>query len=359
MQPDEAIKAAEAKAGALGILPGPVEVELERLRADCIRFFGQVPEPPVYSRKDDPAREEARKLIPAAEDLLARCIALEKARAAAPGLEPLRLAVAGHLEALCHVEAGRLGPAEEAWAVASQREREAVSIRRLFFRTDEQTRKVYDRATGSSRYDPAPESTVRVKLVCPAPACHHTDDFSFSPRHSTHQFTCPSCKASFIAFFGEVVGGQIQVDERTGVRRYLFRLQEMGGGLSRIEFEDASGGDFTVARQDLLAFIYSAERELKGVLDLSSSRILWIKRLGACFVATVAFGEGAEELAAFRAFRDDVLRRTEWGAWLVRQYYARGPGLAAWLQARPRILRRVRGLLRGVHEVLAWRQGRR
>jgi hypothetical protein len=353
------MRAAEAKAGALAVPAPPIDVELERLRADCIRFFGQVPEPPVYSRKDDPVREEARKLIPAAEDLLARCIVLAKARAGAPGLEALRLAVLGYLEMLCHVEGGKLGPAEEAWVVASQREREAVSVRRLFVRTDEQTRKVYDRATESSRYDPAPESTVRVKLVCPNTACHHTDDFSFSPRHSTHQFTCPSCRLNFIAFFGEVMGGQIQVDERTGVRRYLFRLREMSGGLSRIEFEDASGGEFTVARQDLLAFIYSAERELKGVLDLSSSRILWIKRLGACFVATVAYGEGAPELAEFRAFRDDVLRRTEAGAWLVRQYYARGPALAAWIQARPRILRLVRGLLQRVYEALVWRRGRR
>lgn len=358
MQPDEAFRAAEEKAAALPPMTGALEPELERLRSDCVRFFAELPEPPVYARKDDPAREKARRLIPQAEALFARALAITRAGAAEESIGALREALRGHLAALCHVAAGRLLAAERTWADAQVYERKAVSARRLFIRSDEVPTKVYDRGSGASRYDPAPESAVRVKLACPAPSCHHIDDFAFSPRHSTHQFQCPSCKASFVAYFGEVRSAQVTDDARAKVRHYLYRLQEMGGGLSRIEFEDASGGDFLVSRQDLLAFIYSTDRELRGVLNLSSSRLLWLRRGGACFLATVAFGEGAPELAAFRAFRDDVLRRTETGAALVRLYYRHGPAAARWLQRRPRTLGATRRLLSGVHRALEWRAER-
>jgi hypothetical protein len=87
------------------------------------------------------------------------------------------------------------------------------------------------------------------------------------------------------------------------------------------------------------------------VLNLTSSRVLWITSKGPCFVATVAFGEGAPELDAFRRFRDRVL----WphAAWVVRGYYARGPKWARWLERRPVARRGVRALLRGIHRVIA------
>src|SRR6185436_1950834 len=105
-----------------------------------------------------------------------------------------------------------------------------------------------------------------------------------------------------------------------GVRHYVFRIEELTGQTSRIEFEDSSGAELSVARRDMIAFLYTWNRELRGVLNLSSSRLLWVTRGGFCFVATVAFGEDAPELLAFRAFRDDVLRRSAAGRALVRAY---------------------------------------
>jgi hypothetical protein len=66
-------------------------------------------------------------------------------------------------------------------------------------------------------------------------------------------------------------------------------------------------------------------------------------------VATVAFGEGAPELVAFRAYRDDVLRKRALGRVFIRGYYRWGPGVAAWVSRRPMARGGVRWVLRRVH----------
>lgn len=350
MQVDEAIRIAEQRAMTLTVAPHEVDESFDRLRADATAFFSKVPEPPVYRRPDDPARVAAEGLIPQAQELFARCLALQRTGQLENLAGPLALAARWYLVCLVHTAAGQIAPAEEAWAVAGGVEREALSARRLFTRKDEK-RRVFDPATGQSRYDPRPDANVQVKLACTASSCHQIDDYAFSPRHATHQFRCKRCGEDFIAYFGEVRSAQL--DGGNGkARRYLLKLEEPGGGLSRIEFEDLSGAELSVCRQDFLAFLYSKDRELRGVLNLSSSKLLWIRRGGGCFVATVAFGEDAPELRVFRAFRDDVLRRTELGAWTVRAYYRHGPGLARLVAVTPGARPAVRWILRRVHQAL-------
>jgi len=358
MQVDEAIRVAEQRAMALTISPDQMEAAFEHLRADAARFFGRVPEPPVYRRPNDPVRKQAETLIPEGQEILARAMAFQRTGKVDHVAAPLSLAARWYLECVVHTAAGRIAAAEDAWATAGQVERQALSARRLFSRSDETRPQVFDRETGMSRFDPRSDASVQVKLACPNASCHHIDDFAFSPRHATHQFVCPRCQQPFIAYFGEVRSVEMEQPEGSSARHYRLKLEEPGGGLSRIEFEDGSGADLSISRQDFLAFLYGPDRELQGVLNLSSSRLLWIQRGGPCFLATVAYGEHAPQLRAFRSFRDEVLRPTALGAWAVRRYYRHGPWLARWVQRVPGARGACRRVLDRIHraiEVKAWR----
>ncbi|MHB8874256.1 MAG: CFI-box-CTERM domain-containing protein [Myxococcaceae bacterium] len=351
MQPTELFQLAEVRAQALPGTRPPLDAALERLRSECVAFFDQVPEPPIYRRADDPLRKTAGALLPVGQELLARCLALSRdGLASAPAVETLTSAVRAYLESLCHTAEGRIEAAEEAWRRATELERAATSARRLWARSDEARHPVFDRASGASRYDPSPDPLVKVKLACPTDGCRHVADYAFSPRHATHRFVCVACKIPFLAHFGEV--RQVEMTERGRHKTYLFRIEELAGALSRVEFDDTSGAELSVARRDLVAFLYTENKELKGVLDLSSSRLLWIQRGGPCFVASVAFGEEAKELAAFRAYRDRVLRQSMPGRALVRGYYLAGPSLARGLRKWPAASALARRALERVHRRL-------
>ena len=84
-------------------------------------------------------------------------------------------------------------------------------------------------------------------------------------------------------------------------------MEELSGAQTRVEVEDALDAELPVARRDLLAFLYLPKTVLRGVLNLNSSRVLWVTAPGYCFVATVAFGADAPELDVLRGFRDGVL----------------------------------------------------
>jgi len=351
VQPSELFQLAETRALALPAARPPLDAAIERLRSECVVFFDQVPEPPIYRRADDPLRKVAQGLVPGGQELLARCLALARDAEVATAVATLTAATKAHLEALCHIADGSIEAAEEAFRRAAELSRLATSGRRLWARTDEAPPPVFDAKTGASRYDPRPDPMVKVRLACPADSCRQVADYAFSPRHATHRFVCSACKAPFLVHFGEVRSVEV-ADRANGHKSYLFRIEELAGGLSRVEFDDASGGEFSVARRDLVAFLYSEGKELKGVLDLSSSRLLWIQRGGPCFVATVAFGEQAAELAAFRAFRDRVLRQSAAGSALVRGYYWAGPTLSRGLLRWPFGAALVRGALRRVHRAL-------
>lgn len=329
--------ARDAKAG------GPQA--LEAFRADALAFFARVPEPPVYRRRDDPVRRQCRELLPEAEALLGRGYALE----GEAGLSPWRDAVEAHLDALCLVADGRVEAAEERWHHAQVCERAATAAQRLWSRTDEEAPPVFRRATGESRYDPRPEPAIQVKLACPT--CRKASDFSFSPRHATHHFTCLHCTAGFAAYFGEVRSVEVRRVGRS--RRYTFRVEELGGTPTRVDVDDAGKGELVAARRDLIAFLYAPPTLLRGVLNLNTSRVLWLTPGGMCFVATVAFGEDAPELDVLRAFRDEVLVESAAGRRFVAWYYRRGPALARLVRARPLLRRAVREALEAVTAALA------
>src|SRR4051812_9295962 len=209
MQPSQPLQmkdveaAAEARSLELG-RPSPLDVALDRLRADCLRFFEKVPEPPVYLRRDDPSRGQARELLVEGQELWARAMSLGREPSAAPVGTALQDALRAHLSALVHAANGRLGEAEAAWADGCQLEDRAVRAQRLWERSDEGAPLVYDRASGVSRYDPAPDPLVKVKLACPNSGCQRVEEYGFSPRSPAHELQCPRCHTPFVGYFAEV-----------------------------------------------------------------------------------------------------------------------------------------------------------
>jgi hypothetical protein len=311
----------------------------ETFRADLMTFFARVPEPPLYRRRDDPVRQQAAGLLEEGEVLLARAWRLGR------DVEAYTRALEQHLAALCLVDEGRVEAAAGAWQRALALEREATAADRLWRRTDEAPVPVYDRATGRSRFDPHPEPSVQVKLACPW--CQRAGDFTLPPRLAMHALQCSYCAQGFTAYLAEVRSLDV---ERLGGnrRRYVFRVDELSGVQARVEFEHAGPEELVAARRDLVAFLYAPPTILRGVLNLNSSRVLWLPAAGPCFVATAVFGEGAPELSALRRFRDEVLLPRRAGRAFVRWYYREGPLLARALKRRPWLLRAARVMLSGV-----------
>ncbi len=302
-------RAREASAGL------PV-VGSEVLRAEAVKFCAKVPEPPVYLRRDDPARALAASLIPEGEALLAR--------AYRAGDRRWGDALEAWLDTLHHIRDGKVERAEASWVEALRLEQVANGSRRLYAASDEAPPPVFDPSTGVSRYDPRPERTLTLKVPCPS--CRKLSEVTVSGRVAQHGVTCQHCKAQFVAYVCEV--RSVEVQQRGARRHYTFRLTELGGAHTRLEVEDASVDALPVVRLDLLAFLYLPASNLRGVLNLSSSRVLWLTSGGPCFVATVAFGEGAAELDVLRQFRDRVLARSTPGRAFIWGYYAVGPALA-------------------------------
>jgi hypothetical protein len=350
LQPEELFQAAHARAAQMDVRRNGMPAAVERLRADASALFARIPEPPLYRRAEDPARKAAEALLPEVEKVLAHALAVAREPEAPQAVEGILAAVRAHAEALCHTVSGRLGSAETAWRRALELERAAHPTRNLVTRAPKLP-PVFDKATGMSRYDPREAPHAKVKLVCPNTGCKRIDEYAFTATHPYHRFVCPACNTPFLAYFGEL--RMLEVEARRSSNRYLFTVDEVGGGgSSRIEFEEASGAEFPAARRDLLAFMYTEARELKVVVNVTNGRLMWISPAASCFLATAAFGEGAPELVAFRAFRDDVLRHHGLGRAFIRGYYHYGPGLAAWVVRHPRVRTGVRGVLTLVHRGL-------
>ncbi len=320
---------------------------VETFRADVMAFFGRVPEPPLYRRRDDPVRAAAAALLEDGEALWARGWRLgAEADAHVAALEQ-------HLRALCLVEEGRVEVASGEWQRALALEREATAGSRLWRRSDEGLPPVFDAETRTSRYDPRPEPTVQVKLACPW--CQKAGDFALPPRSVMHAAQCAHCAQGFSAYLAEV--RTLDVERRPGNRRrYVFRVDELSGGQARVEFEHVGREELVAARRDLVAFLYGPPTILRGVLNLNSSRVLWLPSAGPCFVATAVFGPEAPELGPLRRFRDEVLLPRRAGRAFVRWYYRAGPGWARALERRPRLGGAARLLLTGVVRALEWRR---
>ena len=349
LQPEELFKAAQQRAETMS-LPRAQEAQ-EQLRAQALALFARIPEPPVYHRAEDPARKAAEALLPELEKVLALALAVARQAGHWEATERILAALKAHGEALCHTAGGRLVQAEEAWRRAVELERLAHPTRAIGSK-ETALEPVYDRTSGASRYDPRQESVAQVKLICPNTGCKRINDYGYVPGPGTRRYVCPACGTPFLAYFGELRG--LEIEHKSSSRRFFFTVDEVrGSGSSRIEFEEASGEEFPVARRDLLVFLYTEARELKAVMNQTNKRLMWISPASSCFVVTAAFGEGAPELVTFRAFRDEVLRRHAWGRGFIRVYYRHGPGLARWVVGRPRVRREVRRVLTQVHRVLS------
>lgn len=335
------------------LVPSPAAIEA--LRAESAELFEALPEPPAYRRANDGARDRAIELLPRATDLLSRLIATAKASRDDERLASLIGAVEAHVRALVAIGGGNITAgdnlAREAWEAA----RAATSSGSFFqFESPASAAKVFDRATGVSRYDPRPEPSLTVQLFCANQDCRRPAPYSVSPRYSTHRFTCTLCQKPFTGYFVEVRG--IDAKSIGKAMHYTLRVEPVGGGASVLEFDDASQGELALAPRDLAVLLYSGTGSLAAVENLTTGHVLWVVPKGACFLATAAFGEGARELDAFRAFRDEVLLRHAAGRAFVRAYYRHGPWLAARVSRNPRAQRAVRFLLRQLHRGLVTRR---
>ncbi len=336
---------ARARARAAAVQVDMLEAP-ELLRTEAMQFFSKVPEPPVYRRRDDPAITRAQALTIEGERLLAFAYALER-RGRGEQLQVWTVAIEQHLVALSLLEEGKIEAAEAPWHEAVQAERTAASSKRLWSLSDDLPSAVFDRRDSRSRFDPQPEATMQVKLVCPS--CKQTGEYACSVRHATHAFLCHSCRNAFSAYFGEV--RVCEVTPRGTGRRYVFRLDELSGAQTQLHVDDWGRDALTVARRDLLAFLYAPSTKLQGVLNLNSSRVLWLTP-SRCFVATVAFGEGAEELEVLRAFRDETLSRSAAGRAFTGWYYREGPRLAGLVARHAALTTATRSVLGAVVAVL-------
>ena len=338
MSVNASLARAKEAAAKLPHVPGDVS---ELLRADAVTFCSKAPDAPVYRRRDDPSRVAAQELIGEGEAILARAYHSNDA--------PWIAALEAWLTTLHHIADGKVELAEVTWVEAQRLEQRATGRRRLYAVSDEASTKVFDAQTRQSRFDPRPERTMQVKVPCPS--CRKVSEVSFSPRVAHHQLVCTHCAAHWAAYFGEV--RSVEVSRRGNKRTYSFRLTDLGGAQTRVEVEDASSGELQVARNDLLAFLYLPRSALRGVLNLSSSRVLWVTGGGPCFVATVAFGDGAAELDVLRGFRDRVLLPSPAGRRFVEAYYLHGPRLAQGVYRRPWLRAQTRRALGLIVRVLA------
>jgi hypothetical protein len=251
------------------------------------------------------------------------------------------------LAALTLIRDGHIEAAEATWYEALAAERTAMASKRLWSLSDDGALPVFDRASSRSRYDPVAETSMTVQLVCPS--CKKTSAYQCSTKHAMHRLNCLACPNAFSAYFGEVRA--CEVTPLAKGRRYIFRLEELSGAQTQLHVDDWGRDALTVARRDLLAFLYAPATQLRGVLNLNSSRVLWLTT-GVCFVATVAFGPKAPELDVLRAFRDQRLRQTPAGRAFIRWYYREGPALAAWVARHQAVARVTRAVLRATVAVV-------
>ncbi|RKH07974.1 hypothetical protein D7Y13_20690 [Corallococcus praedator] len=352
MLPEELIRAAQTRAAGLDV--GRGDAALERVRTSASALFAKLPEPPVYRRAEDPTRKAAQALLPEMERVLAEAFAVAREPAVSPLVDRLVEALRAHAEALVHTADGRLEAAELAWRRAQELERAAHPTRQMVG-PPARPPPVFDKASGQSRYDPRNAAQVGVKLMCPNTGCKRLGDYAFLPTHAYHRFVCPACRVPFMAYFGELKG--LEVEIRRSSKRYRFTVDEVGSAVTtRIDFEEAGGQEFPAARRDLLAFLYTEQRELKVVMNHTNMKLMWVSPAASCFVVTAAFGEGAPELVAFRAYRDEVLRKSRLGQGFIDGYYHWGPPLAAWVVRRPRVRAGVRWALTRVHGRLTRRE---
>lgn len=348
MQPTELLAMVHERALHQAPPRGPKEAARERLRNGCARFFAKVPELPVYLRKDDPMVAQAVALRDEGAEVLTLGLAFQRAEGRDPEVQELLKALEAHLVVLCLLAEARLPDAEEAWEKARELEREALASQRRWKRTGIEARPVFDPTSGVSRYDPAEAPALEVRLCCPS--CRMPSQYAFGATSSEQKLSCSRCRSQFLVFFGEVRSARSWIE--SGTRTYAVEFDELGGPVSRVEFNDTNAEELSLTRGDLIGLTYTLEHQLRCVQNLSSGRLLWVSRGGPCFLATAVYGEDAPELEAFRRFRDTQLLPRRSGRVMVRAYYAVGPTLAKWVAPHARVRRTLKVGLDVLHRKL-------
>lgn len=118
-------------------------------------------------------------------------------------------------------------------------------------------------------------------------------------------------------------------------------LAEMGFCEKRVQLAYIYGEQATPEQRQAMARGQEAhQRYLEEGLAATSDR--------RCFVATFVFGPEARETQVLRAYRDTVLLHRRWGRALVAAYYRVAPTGCCIMERSPRIVIRVRRLLRFV-----------
>ncbi len=318
----------------------------EAFRVEAGRFFSKMLPPPLYRRRDEPQRALAVKWTVDAEALLVRAYRLAPAAELKDFTEALEL----YTEVACLVADGRVEAAERPWSLARELAQKATAPTRLWLKPNLTLPKVFDKRSLSSRFDPRSAESAQVKLTCPQ--CRKLSTFFVPHQQSRHLLSCPSCKVLFSAFLAEVMA--IEAGTVAKKKQYRFALRDLGGLQSQLVVDDAGDSLLPVERNDLVAFLFLPESSMRAVLNLTSSRVLWLSQGGACFLATVVFGEGAFELETFRHFRDRHLL-TRWsGRQFVKAYYCHGPALARVVEGRAPLKRATALALTAVHRLLLW-----
>lgn len=116
-------------------------------------------------------------------------------------------------------------------------------------------------------------------------------------------------------------------------------LAEMGFCEKRIQLAHIYGKHVTPEQREAMARGQVAHKRYleEGVAATADRR---------CFVATFVFGQDARETQVLRAYRDAVLLQRRWGRVLVAVYYWVAPTGCRIMERSPRIVVRVRRLLR-------------
>ncbi|MDR0965548.1 MAG: hypothetical protein LBM75_03420 [Myxococcales bacterium] len=365
---DELILQARERAKAIAPKTLP---SLDALRIEAKALFVALPEPPDYQRADDPRPAQARQQVGPALEVLARLLALSEASrrvttiaphgeqpaslsASAefqPSLDALVQAMELHLRALAAIGAGQIVEGELFVSEAKASARLALNEGALFHFLGERgdgPQPVYDRASGVSRYDPRPEQRLDVQLSCTTPRCLKRGRFTLPARQAFHRLTCPNCKQPFSALIGRALS-LTRAPRGSDESHYLLRFERLGQGVQLLEFDDAARRAIKADPGDLVALLYSCTGLLIGFENLTSGTLQKVTRKSACFVATMAFGEGAPELDVFRAYRDERLMPHCLGRAFVHSYYRHGRALADLLSRSTLTRRAVRWSLEKIH----------
>lgn len=98
---------------------------------------------------------------------------------------------------------------------------------------------------------------------------------------------------------------------------------------------------------------YLASKKAINEVDFKAAQSVLHSHLTKCFIATAVFGPRSEEVAAFQAFRDEVLAVSLAGRAFIRAYYLVSPTVMAAILRSPKLASLLRAPLRAIYRAIA------